>query len=240
MGFLRSKSNAKNGTKLGRFATYSEDRNTSQYDLRNRSVDGKDALETLRRTRVKEMKESRTKEIIKVKATKSVARLHEKQNVKISEVKCPIKGCLALLPGTPSGRHSKLMREHLAQHKVEERKGQPRRSARNLRRAREVNASNGESKSSFRNSTKGTHTSKPENYFSEFLKEAVEDDYFNIKSPLGQTQDDYNTQVKTALLNVYTASIEEARDTASSVEEARVDKNQKVQNNEDSQNQDFC
>ena len=232
---LVSKSNAKNGTKLGRFTTYSEDQNTSQYNLRNRSVDGKDALETLRRTRVKEMKELRKKEIIKVKATKSVDRLHEKQNVKISEVKCPIKGCLALLPGTPSGRHSKLMREHLAQHKVEERKGQPRRSARNLRRAREVNASNGESKSSFRNSTKGTHTSKPENYFSEFLKETVEDDYFNIKSPLGQTQDDYNTQVKTALLNVYTASIEEARDTASSVEEARVDKNQKVQKDEDSQ-----
>ena len=276
-------SNGKNGVKLGRLTTYNKDMNTSQYNLRNRSVDGKDAAKILRRTRVEEMKEARMKDIAKVKAKESVAKLKASHKTKIKSVQCPVDGCLAQLPGTPSGRHSKLMKEHLALHEIQKKKDNPRRSTRLKQKghsvsfgetkrdldqcetdgnftlkSRGVRASLNDqvlntSRKSENDSTSILNTSNqgPENNgariplrtktqenglnksispFARFAKDTIEEDYLKIKSPLQQTQVDYNAQVKTALYNVYTASVEEASDN-----QKQKDQKQKVKNEKDSQ-----
>jgi hypothetical protein len=94
---------------------------TSEYNLRNRTVDGSQAGEVLRKQRIDAMNKKTQKLVTKTGSTKSILRMESSQEKRNVLVECPQDGCMAKLPGeTPTGRMSKAMKQHLNQHRIQD------------------------------------------------------------------------------------------------------------------------
>ena len=94
---------------------------TSEYNLRNRKVDGSKMGEKLRQLKVDKINERRHKLIQKTGSKKSIDRLKAKLVLKQEMIECPMDGCKAMVKGpTPTGRQSKDMKLHLLLHKKDD------------------------------------------------------------------------------------------------------------------------